>query len=301
MRVSTALLYQQGLSGMLDQQSALAKTQKQLSSGLRITSPADDPAASARLVGLGQSDSQNQQYQNNAKVAESRLNLEDTTLGSVTGILQRVRALAVQGLNGTQSSSDRQAIATEVRQLKGQLTSLANTQDANGEYLFAGYKSQTRPFTASGGTVSFAGDQGQRVLQIGPSQQVAVGDSGQNVFMQVPDKATGSGYQSVFATVENLIQGLQSNAPNSNVLSNIDAAIGNVSDTRARVGARLNILDRQKQVNSAVHLQISTTRSQLQDLDYAKATSRLQQQLLGLQAAQQSFVKLEGLSLFKYL
>jgi len=67
------------------------------------------------------------------------------------------------------------------------------------------------------------------------------------------------------------------------------------------VGARLNILDRQNQVNSAVQLQLAKTRSQLQDLDYAKATSRLNRQLLGLQAAQQSFVKLEGLSLFKYL
>lgn len=70
---------------------------------------------------------------------------------------------------------------------------------------------------------------------------------------------------------------------------------------RATVGARLNAVDAQKDVNDGFKLQVQETLSKLQDLDYAEAVSRLNLQLTGLQAAQQSFLKIQGLSLFNFL
>jgi flagellar hook-associated protein 3 FlgL len=67
------------------------------------------------------------------------------------------------------------------------------------------------------------------------------------------------------------------------------------------VGSRLNELDNLKNGNDSLALQYSQSLSQLQDLDYAKAASDFAQQQVTLQAAQQTFVKVSGLSLFNYL
>ncbi|MEJ2378305.1 MAG: flagellar hook-associated protein FlgL, partial [Pseudolabrys sp.] len=229
--------------------------------------------------------------------ATARLNIEDSTLSSAVDLLQRARELAVQGNNGTQSAADRKAIATEVRQLADSMMGLANTKDANGEYLFAGYKTQQQPFSSNGaGPYTYNGDQGQRSVQIGPTRQVATSDSGQDVFMNVPG---GSG--SVFSMLNKLASDMESNSPDPSSITDMDAAINNLSSVRAAVGARLNAIDLQKNANDSVVLQYQTTRSNIQDLDYASAISQLNLQMTGLQAAQQSYVKVQGLSLFNYL
>jgi flagellar hook-associated protein 3 FlgL len=67
------------------------------------------------------------------------------------------------------------------------------------------------------------------------------------------------------------------------------------------VGARLNTIDDQQQANNYLEIQISSVRSSVEDIDIADVYSRLQQQTLVLQAAQQAFAKVEGMSLFNYL
>ena len=84
-------------------------------------------------------------------------------------------------------------------------------------------------------------------------------------------------------------------------LTDIDQSMGNILQVRAQVGARLNTIDSQKNTNDSFSLQLQSTLSDIQDLDYAEAASRLNRQLLGLQAAQQAFVKVQGLSLFNFL
>ena len=81
----------------------------------------------------------------------------------------------------------------------------------------------------------------------------------------------------------------------------MDNAIGNVIDIRSRVGSRLSAIESQKFANDDIALQVAETMSDLQDLDYAEALSRLSLQAFGLEAAQQSFVRTQGLSLFNYL
>jgi flagellar hook-associated protein 3 FlgL len=63
---------------------------------------------------------------------------------------------------------------------------LANTKDANGEYIFAGNATRTQPFVQSGSGVAYVGDQGQRAIAIAPGQTVATGDPGSDVFQNIP-------------------------------------------------------------------------------------------------------------------
>jgi flagellar hook-associated protein 3 FlgL len=301
MRIATTQIFQRGLDSMLDQQARVFKTQLQLSSGQRFTSPADDPSAAAQILGLNESLAITGQYRTNAKAAQARLDTEETALRGVINALQRARELAVQGRNDSYNAADRAGMAQEVRQLMDQMQSLANTRDSNGEYIFAGFQSQIQPFTHDGsGGFTYAGDQGQRLLQIGPARQIAVSDSGLDVFMKI-DNAAGTGYQDVFSTLYTMATDLEANSPSTDRITEIDNAIENILQVQARIGARQNAIDREDEVNSSYAVQLETARGNLRDIDIAEAATDLNRQLLVLQSAQQSFVRIQGLSLFNYL
>ena len=300
MRIGTLHMFRQGITAILQQQTQLAGTQSQLSTGKRINNPSDDPTGAAQLIGLSESAKLTAQYQRNTQMAQFRLELEDTALASVMDNLQRARELAVQGLNDSNSAIDRDTIALEVRQILGEVMGLANRQDGNGQYLFSGFQVKTIPFTDNGsGVFTYAGDTGQRQIQIGPARQVADGDSGQAVFLDIPD--TSGGTEDLFTTLYNLATDLEADAPNGNSLDQLDNAIDHMLGFRATAGARLNAIDSQRDINESLLLQLEQTRSTIEDLDYAEAASRLSQESVTLQAAQQAFVRVQNLNLFNYL
>ncbi len=304
MRISTSTIYQQGAARISDLQSSLVKTQQQLSTGRRILTPADDPVAAARALDVTQSQSVNAQYAINRQTAVSSLTSVDSTLASVTSVLQDAKTLTVSAGNGVLSNSDRSNLATQLSSSLDQLLALANTTDGIGNYLFSGYQSGTQPFTKTATGAQYNGDQGQRQVQVDASRQMAVSDSGQALFQ--------GNNQDIFKTLTDLVTLLQTPVipPAGNAVltaglatanGNIDQSLNNVLTVRASVGSRLKELDALDSAGSSRDIQYSQTLSQLQDVDYAKAISQLTQQQTTLQAAQQSFVKIAGLSLFNYL
>ena len=300
MAISTLQMFRQGVNGMLDQQNALLKTQLQLSSGKRVQNPADDPTAATRIIGLTETLSITDQFQNNIISARNRLEAEETVLGSAGDLLQRAHELAISSLNGSINAKDLASTAPEIRQLLDEMLGIANRKDGNGEYLFSGTRDRVTPFSADGGgTFSYAGDQGQRRIKVAPDRLIADGDSGLEVFMKVP--ATGGGYEDIFTTLYNFATDLETNNLNPAVLDQLDNALDHVLTVRAGTGARQNALDNQERVNDSLTLQIKETRSEIEDLDFAEAASRLNQQTLTLQAAQQAFAKIQSLSLFNFL
>lgn len=197
MRISTNQIFDQNLAAMLNQQAALANTQNQLSTGKKILSPSDDPAGSVQILNLQREFNLTEQYLANADAATTKLREEEIALQGATGITQRIRELAVQGLNDSNTQPDREAIAAEIKQLNLQLLGLANTRDANGDYLFAGFANGTQPYETIYG--NYQGDEGQRNLKVGPGVLVATNDPGANVFEAAVNRTevnvvgTGSG------------------------------------------------------------------------------------------------------------
>jgi len=190
MRISTRQIYTQGVEAFQQQQQKLAKLQEQISTGVRLSKPSDDPVASAKVLELEQSVSLNLQYQSNINLAEQRLQQQDAVLSSYDNLLNRVRELAVQANNAPLDAVSRNAIAVEIDERLNELLSLANTVDANGDYLFAGYQNNSAPFTrsttGSRDTVNFNGDAGVRAIQISEVRQLEVDIPGQAIFMEIP-------------------------------------------------------------------------------------------------------------------
>ena len=195
MRVSTSWMQQQSLNTMLDRQSNIATLNQQLSTGKRITQPSDDPVGAAQALDLGHLTADTAQYQRNITSANARLGFEDQSLANVTSVLQRVRTLVLQSVNGTQSDQTRGDIAAELVQLRQQLLGQANSQDSQGEYIYAGNRTGSAPYPTQGNT-TYLGDDGQRMVAAGAGLQIATGDPGSRVFSNIP---TGNGIFTVTA------------------------------------------------------------------------------------------------------
>lgn len=302
MRVTTAQFYRHSAAAIGELQSRTARTQQQLSSGQRLLSAADDPVADARLREVGRRVAETEQHQRNLDVAVARLSLSEAVLADVGEALQRSRELTLQGNNAALSAADRQSIAGEIRQIHDHLLGLANSQDGAGEYLFAGFSVRTAPFaSAPGGGVSYLGDQGRLELQVGSDRRFAAGEPGTAVFQ---DPAGVD----LFAVLDGLASALEQPAAGaafqqavSDGLSGLDRGLEQVLAARGRFGAGLNALQAQRQSNDDFLLQGERVRADLNGLDYAEAAARLNAELTALQAAQQSFVRVQNLSLFKFL
>ncbi|WP_430391055.1 flagellar hook-associated protein FlgL [Dyella sp. 20L07] len=187
MRLSTSWMYQQSLSTMLNQQSALSATQNQVTTGQRINVASDDPAGAGQVVSLSHVIATNAQYSSNIDSATTRLNTEASTLSSVNSVLDTARTLALQAINGTLSDSDRTSIASQLSQIRDQLVQQANTTDSNGNALFAGTSTTATPFQVGvNGVVSYTGNSGQQRAAVGSGLQIATGDAGSGLFMNIP-------------------------------------------------------------------------------------------------------------------
>jgi flagellar hook-associated protein 3 FlgL len=188
MRIATNQLYTSSVSNMENQQAQLLQIEQQISSGVSLSNPADNPMGAAEAVQLSATSATLAQYTTNQNTALSSLQTEDSTLTSITTTLQSANSALQEAAGGTLNSTNLQALAQQLEGYRSQLLSLANTTDGSGNYIFAGYQSTSQVFTnnASGVGVTYNGDSGQRLIQVGGTRQIAVGDSGSSVFMSVP-------------------------------------------------------------------------------------------------------------------
>jgi flagellar hook-associated protein 3 FlgL len=200
MTISTVTFQSDALAQMEALETAMAKTQSQLSSGSKLQSAADNPSGMAQVNQLNAQISASNQYVTNQNSATANLQLEEQAMSDATNTLQNARDLAVQANNPALSASQRQDIAAQLQQDLQNLVGIANRQDANGNYLFSGTAAGTTPFSQSGGTVAYSGSSQVSQVQISADQRISTGDTGAAVFMNIP---AGNGTFTVTAGAAN--------------------------------------------------------------------------------------------------
>jgi flagellar hook-associated protein 3 FlgL len=186
MRVTTPLIYQLGVDAIARQQEQLLKTQQHIATSKRMLTPSDDPIGAAQATTLTQAKARLGQYTANIHAATDALSHSESVLGEVGDLLSAVRAHAIGAGAATLSNADRRAIATDLRAQLAQLVGLANAKDGDGAFMFAGFATSTQPFAETAGGVAYAGDTGQRTLEVAPARSLPLGESGERVFMRVP-------------------------------------------------------------------------------------------------------------------
>lgn len=303
-RLSSAQLHQGSLDVILDAQARLQRTQEELASGTNILTPSDDPVSSARIMAVQSELSRIESYQRNADVANQELRLTEDTLASIEDVLLRVKQLAVQGNNGTLNTQDKRVIAQEISGLREQLVSISKTKSISGEFIFSGSRTDLAPFEEIDGEMQYVGDDLLRSVNLAPAISFEARISGEAVF-----GVSGTGDQTLFETLSLLdntlsdtdLSGDQFAGAMSSALNSLSEGFERVSSQRAALGTKMNRVDEQIRLNDSFNLRLQETLSGLKDLDYAKAISEMNLQMVALEAAQKAYTNTQGMSLFNYL
>jgi flagellar hook-associated protein 3 FlgL len=245
-------------------------------------------------------------YSKALDTVQARLDLESTTLSSASDVLVRIKELAIQATNGTQGTVSRTAIATEMKGLRDQLLSLANSRDTTGNYIFAGSKVGTPAFQAdSAGAVSYQGDQTRMNIAVGDQRQLPLNRPCTNAFVRVvrtdsDGVSSGTGF---FQSVDDLITAVKANDKTTmqRGLTEMDALHTGVVLAQADSGTSMKVVEQQGIILDDTKITLKTALSKVEDLDMATAITQMQKQMVSLEAAQASFAKISQLSLFKYI
>jgi len=306
MKISTTLFFNNASNQLGNVQGELSKTQIQLSTGLQIVKPSDSPDKAALVTRLESELARQASYQDTLKSVNTRLQSQETALKNTSDVLTRMKELAIQAANDTLSVSDRNTIALEISSLRDQALSLANTQDANGNYLFSGSRVGLPAFGADAkGKIIYQGDQSRMKVAVGDSRRMNLNMPGSDAFVKVV-RDDGKGGQigtGFFNAIDDLVTSVKSSDYNNiqRGIKELSFLQQGVSDASAQVGADMNVVDMQNSVLDEIVLRLKTTRSDVQDLDYTSAVTKMNKDQLALEAAQSSFAKISQLTLFKYM
>lgn len=268
---------------------------KQLSSGLRLQTPSDDPAGAAALVEVQADDSATEQYVSNTNAMQTRMQAADSALNSVVLALQRTVTLGVQGATGTLSDADRQAIANELTGIKNQIVQLANSS-LQGVYLFSGTATSITPYvldnsTASG--IAYQGNGNSNQVEVGPNYWIQANVPGSSIF--------GDNSNGVFKAVSDLLSAVTNNSGVDAATTEVEAVKNQVSASRVQYGNAMNQLSSSQGILNNVHLQLQQQITNLSAVDFAQAASNLVTAETSRNALLDVIAKSNGTSLFDYL
>jgi flagellar hook-associated protein 3 FlgL len=294
LRVSAQSQITNQISYLQTAQSQMDKVQEQLSTNRKINQASDDPQGAALALGYRQQIAFEAQMRRNIDGGVSFLNASDAALSSANDALQRVRELAVQGANGTNSQQGRDAMGVEVDQLLQEMVQIGNS-NFNGTYLFAGNKTDAPPFTTTSVNgqitgVAYAGDQGQRVRQISQQSSAAVNVTGTTAF--------GATFQDLIELRDNL-----KNNPDlvNGSLSKIDSDLNTVLTARADVGSKTNMLQDVSARSLATDTNLQGLKSNIEEIDVSETVVQLTAKSNQLQAALGAIGKTINMSLLNYI
>jgi flagellar hook-associated protein 3 FlgL len=302
MKISTSFLFDRATERMSTIQNKLATTQAQMAVGKQILSPSDAPDQAAAIQRLKGEVERQDSHIRTLDVAMRRYTAEETALSASNDLLIRIKELGLQAANDTLSPDDRKAVGVEMKALRDQLLSLGNSRDDSGNYLFSGTRVNTPAFTENANSqVVYQGDQTQTRIPAGVERTVQFTRAGTDVFRRVVrDSGESVGF---FDALDRMIK-----ATNTSQTSQIQQGIADVTQmhnnltlTQAQNGSDQVVVQSQIDVLKETALRFKSTLSEIEDLDYAEAMTRMNKEMMGLEAAMGSFAKISGLSLFDYI
>lgn len=300
--VSTSAFYESATRTMSSLRARAEALQGAIGSGQRLNAGSDDPVAAARLRSLSRAEDFSQVSSAAADAASADLQLTDSTLSAFTDMAGRVKELAMTAANGVLNAGQRSGIATELKQLQGELLRLANTRDSAGHALFGGQATGQAYTIDAAGNAVYAGTASADSVALGDGQSVTRTLTGPEAF-----QFTGpSGTTDLFAVVKTLTDALNGAAADPaqaarDALVPLDSAVETITTAQTVIGARLNWVDLTTNRRTQVSEQNAGEQTRLGGADIAETVSRLQQTMTVLEASQASFAKLAALSLFDLL
>jgi flagellar hook-associated protein 3 FlgL len=422
MTMSTSLMFDRAISQMGLTQDRLSKAQMQLTTGKELLKPSDAPEQSVNINRLKSAIDRQKSYLDTIRTVQDKMRQQETAADKASDVITRLKELTVQAANDTYSPQDRKLIDIEVRELRDQLLSLANTQDVNGNYIFSGARTAKAAFGVDiNGRAFYQGDQTVNPGSVGDQRNVQINRAGTNPFGMVvrtitgdhsspamPQKSllgnftdtktnisdqdftltitTGNGAKTVtipatdsspqdivdainnqlangvkatlypstdgnayqilltgqtggahdfsvsstasagldlttlqqasdavgnenrvgigfFEVIESLSAALQNNDAKGiqRAVGEVGSLQDNMTESIARIGASMNTLDSQQSLAEEAQLRLEKMRSDVEDVDYQAAITKMNKDMLALQAGQSAFAQIAKMTLWDYV
>jgi flagellar hook-associated protein 3 FlgL len=265
-RVSTSWQYGNYLFDMQAAQSRWVAAQRQVATGKRFEYLSEDPAGGQFVANTRALKNRIEQLDKNLRAADDYLKSTESAMGELAGFLNRARVLAVNGANAATTQEQREGMANEVAEIQRRLTAIGNTVGANGQYVFAGHRTDRRPFQESPPNLVFSGDDNPVTVEIRPGERVRVNMA-----------AAGAFFVSVYDDLERLKSNLRS-GDLSAVGQDADAMKARLEQTnqsRGEAGARIRDVAAQKEHNQRRIDDLGKAIADVQEIDLAEAIVRL--------------------------
>ncbi len=190
MRLSSAQIFNQSITSVLQKQTATSKILEQLSSGKKVNTAGDDPVAALGIDNLNQRNALVDQFMKNIDYATNRLAVTESKLGSAENLASSIREQVMRAVNGTLADSERQMIADEMKGSLEELLSIANSKDESGNYMFSGYSTDKEPFAFDNSTppkIVYSGDSGIQNSLVQSGVALGTNVPGDTAFMKAPN------------------------------------------------------------------------------------------------------------------
>jgi flagellar hook-associated protein 3 FlgL len=292
--------YVSNLSGSLNQSTSLeASLTNELSSGLRVTSLQDDPAAVAESTLMASAISKDDTFVQTASGTQSMMQVSDSTLGEVVSQLTSALSLAISGSNGTLNPANIASIEQQLTGIRDQVLALANTSYL-GQSLFGGSQGSVKPFvldtTTTPATTSYVGDTNLNYIETPSGQKIQTNLAGSDIF--------GSAGSGVFGALNQLIadfSGATASASATTDTGILSAALGQVSAQRSLLDGSLSGLQATSSYTQTEESQMKVQQGSLVSADPASVATQLSAAEVQNQALMSVMTALSKTDLFDYI
>ncbi len=273
MRVTPGISDRNFLTSVEKLNSLLDDANQQVSTGKKLLHLQDSPSGSSEMVGLRDELSRIDQYKANLDYGNLFLGVADSALSSAHDLVTSIFTKGSEAATGTVTAEERATIAQEIRAMRDQLLTIANTT-AQGRYLFAGSRITAPPFSISGDTVTYQGDQEVNKIAIGDGLDVQAGVAGGDVLTPV--------FQAI-STLLTAIDGDDVSAIKA-ALPGFESALSGINQSRGTVGAALTRLQGNATELDTRKTTLHSLQSSLEDANLAQAITQRNQLQSALEA-----------------
>jgi flagellar hook-associated protein 3 FlgL len=253
--------------------------QYKVTTGKRMNRLSDDPAAIEPLVSMRSLKASMDQYNSNLKVASNTFAASENAFSEVATILNRANQLAISGGTATASSTQRQAMADEIKSLRERIISLGNTKAANGDYIFSGTNLDVKPFQDNGTVVTFQGDTMNRFIESGPGERI-------NLTLANSKQAFMDSITRLDALQTALTMGDQATL-NGPMLTDLKSSQDAFNQLRGEIGMKTQSLQATKTNFERRSLDLTQGISDLEEVDLSQAITDMKKAETAYQAALQ--------------
>ncbi|MBS1723738.1 MAG: flagellar hook-associated protein FlgL [Armatimonadetes bacterium] len=293
MRISTKQQFDLYLSHIQAAHSRYVAAQEQVLSGKKFSLASESPSNAHFVLSAGAIKARTQQLDKNLRSAKDYLGNTESVLSELNTMVNRAYGLSVNGANSSYDQASRDSMAQEVGEIQRRLVSLANTQGANGQFIFAGQKTDVKPFTESPPSVTFNGDTNPISVEVRPNETMRVNLQGADTFFSQM-------YDSLEALKNDLLSGDLSQISNSDIQA-MQGQLRLIGSTRADVGTKLQTVSVLADQNQKRIDDLTLQVSDVQDVDLTEAITRMQTAETAYTAALQVTTVGQKLSLMDFM